>query len=303
MSVANAWGDPPQIVRNHTLDSTRWHEFACRPGDIMISTWAKSGTTWIQAIIAELLFEGRFEGSLNGVSPWLENRCFPLEQTCQLLESQGHRRFLKTHLPATALPFRSDMKYLFVGRDGRDVVWSWHNHHRNLLPSVYELMARTPGCHGPQLSPPTEDIRQFFIDWMNKDGYPLWPFWPHLRSWWSLAGRPNVLLLHFQDLKEDLRASVTRIATFLEIELPAEMRDRVVGRCSFDRMKERASDLFPEYARSMAGGAATFIHRGMPGTWRNVLTRQDNIQYERQLLTEVGPECARWLSRPHAFTE
>src|SRR5262245_5132269 len=131
MEYANAWGDPPQIVRNHTLDSTRWFRFTSRPGDIMIATWAKSGTTWVQAIIAELLFKGCFEDSVNSISPWLENRCFPLEDMCQLLESQTHRRFLKTHLPATALPYREDMKYLFIGRDGRDAVWSWHNHHRN----------------------------------------------------------------------------------------------------------------------------------------------------------------------------
>jgi aryl sulfotransferase len=41
----------PQKTRemhNVAMDSTRWNDFAFRDGDIVIGTWAKSGTTWTQ---------------------------------------------------------------------------------------------------------------------------------------------------------------------------------------------------------------------------------------------------------------
>ena len=47
------------------------------------------------------------------------------------IEAQTHRRFLKTHLPVDALGLSPKVKYIYIGRDGRDVVWSIYNHHAN----------------------------------------------------------------------------------------------------------------------------------------------------------------------------
>jgi aryl sulfotransferase len=53
------------------MDSRRWSEFRFREGDIMIGTWAKSGTTWMQQIISQLVFNGA-EGLLAiDIAPWL----------------------------------------------------------------------------------------------------------------------------------------------------------------------------------------------------------------------------------------
>jgi aryl sulfotransferase len=45
-------------LQSHHFDSTIWNEFEFREDDIIIATYAKSGTTWIQQIIAQLLFDG-----------------------------------------------------------------------------------------------------------------------------------------------------------------------------------------------------------------------------------------------------
>ena len=50
--------DPaPVRYRSPDEDSARWNEFAFRPGDIVISTRSKSGTTWVQMICALLVFQ------------------------------------------------------------------------------------------------------------------------------------------------------------------------------------------------------------------------------------------------------
>jgi hypothetical protein len=42
-------------LHNHHFDSTIWNEFRFRDDDIIISTYAKSGTTWMQQIVAQML--------------------------------------------------------------------------------------------------------------------------------------------------------------------------------------------------------------------------------------------------------
>ena len=42
------------------MDSTIWNDFQFRDDDIIIGTWSKSGTTWLQQIVSQLLFEGDY---------------------------------------------------------------------------------------------------------------------------------------------------------------------------------------------------------------------------------------------------
>jgi len=56
-----------------------------------------------------------------------------------------------------ALVFSSKAKYLYIGRDGRDVVWSMYNHHANANEKWYAALNDTPGRFGPPITPPPDD--------------------------------------------------------------------------------------------------------------------------------------------------
>lgn len=290
-------GRVPEIVRNHTLDSTRWNRYLARDGDVIIATWAKAGTTWVQQIIAQLILGTHIKHSLTDVSPWIENRHFPLNGLLATLEAQQHQRFLKTHLPATALAFRESTRYIFIGRDGRDVVWSWYNHHRNLSAGYYEFSARNTDGIEPKLEPPIADVRRYFLEWLERDGFPLWPFWPLIRSWWSLRGLQNVLVLHYTDLRDDPSGSVERIARFIGRDTFGVDIKNVVRQSSFAYMKENAEAIIPGYSRGFAGGSRTFLNRGVNGAWRASLHGEDISRYEQIMRAELGADCAAWLSR------
>jgi aryl sulfotransferase len=61
-------------MHNHHFDSTVWNDFDFRNDDIVIATYAKSGTTWTQQIVSQLIFGGAEGLSVAEMSPWLDLR-------------------------------------------------------------------------------------------------------------------------------------------------------------------------------------------------------------------------------------
>ena len=283
-------------IHNHHFDSTVWNEFKFRDDDIVIATYAKSGTTWVQQIVSQLMFNGAEGIDVAEMSPWLDLRIPPKEIKLPAVEAQTHRRFLKTHLPVDALVFSHKAKYIYIARDGRDVVWSFYNHHANANDAWYEALNDTPGRVGPPIERPTDDIVQYFRDWLDNDGYPMWPFWENVRTWWEIRHMPNVHVIHFEALKRDMPKEIRGIADFLDIEIDDSRWDAILKHCSFDYMKANASKSVPLGGIFWDGGAETFIHKGVNGRWRDVLPEADEARYEARALEELGPECSRWLA-------
>ena len=289
------WPQKTREFHNHHFDSTIWNDFRFREDDIVIATYAKSGTTWVQQIVGQLIFEGRENLPVAEMSPWLDLRVPPKEVKLPGVEKQTHRRFLKTHLPVDALVFSPKARYIYIGRDGRDVAWSMYNHHANANQLWYEALNDTPGRVGPAIERPTDSVRQYFHDWLERDGFPFWPFWENIRSWWAIRRLPNVLLLHFADLKKDMPREIRRIAAFLDIPIDEARWQAIVEHCSFDYMKAHAAASTPLGGVFWDGGAQTFVHKGTNGRWRDTLSAEECAAYERRALAELGPDCAEWL--------
>ena len=126
------------------MDSTYWNDFAFRDDDIIIGTWQKAGTTWVQQIVAQFIFEGETEGlPIGDMSPWLDFRLPPLPEKLPAVEAQEHRRFLKTHLPLDAMVFDPKVKFIYIARDGAPFWPFWENirtwWEAHDLPNVYFL--------------------------------------------------------------------------------------------------------------------------------------------------------------------
>ena len=78
-----------RTYRNHHLDSTRWDAFMPRPGDIVVATSYKAGTTWAQAIVANILFPDQsFPAPPWQMSPQLDFRAAPLDELLETLEAR-----------------------------------------------------------------------------------------------------------------------------------------------------------------------------------------------------------------------
>jgi aryl sulfotransferase len=286
--------------QNHHFDSTIWNDFEFRDDDIIIATYAKAGTTWLQQIVSQLLFNGEEGLEVAEMSPWMDLRVPPKEVKLPFVDAQTHRRFLKTHLPVDALVFSGKAKYIYIGRDGRDVVWSMYNHHSTANDAWYDALNNTPGRVGPPIEEPPSSITEYFNDWLDRDGHPFWPFWENVRTWWELRNLPNVHFIHFADLKKDMPGEIRRLADFLEISIDDNIWDSILLHCSFDYMKANATQSVPLGGAFWDGGAKSFIHKGKNGRWRDTLSDEDAQKYEDRALEELGPDCAKWLAEGNA---
>src|SRR3954468_20138529 len=255
--------------RDIIADNRRWERFVARPGDVFVCTPAKCGTTWMQAIVATLIFDGPAPGRVLEVAPWIEGRYEPVDEMIDRLDAQTHRRSIKSHTKADGIPWYPTASYIVVGRDGRDVFMSFHNHMRNMRPEFMMELAVTAADDGIELDdalPPVDDIHEFFAWWLAN---PIW--FEHLASFWPHLGEPNVRFVHYNDLLANLDAQMRGIAEFLAIDVDERRWPDLVERCTFAAMKNRADEL-ADFSTSFVGGADTFLYRGSNARWRDVLT-------------------------------
>jgi aryl sulfotransferase len=300
-------GVEPRLYRHPLLDSRRWSAFTPRCDDIVISTSMKAGTTWMQTIVAELLWpDGEAPGPVNELSPWVEVPVLPAGMLTDLLEGQEHRRFVKSHVPPSGLPRCEGWRYIVVCRDGRDVLMSLANHHRRLSRDVLrlanDLAAADPDRNGELM--PVDDLedQDLFGGWLSRGSFPWqedgWPYWSHLShlaEWWPLRHRPEVLFVHFDDLLGDLAGQMRRIAAFLEIDVPEPRWTDVVRRATFEEMRERADEVVP-VAGVFEGGGRGFLHSGTNGRWRSVLSDAERAAYDRRVQAVLPPDAAAWMA-------
>jgi aryl sulfotransferase len=270
------------------FNSALWNGFKFRKGDIVIATPPKTGTTLTQQIVGQLVFGGDPDLFAQPHSPWIEGA--PIPNARELADVQTHRRFLKTHLPIDALVYSPDAKYIYVGRDARDVAWALYNHMTNYSPFAKEELAAA----GTRLPDKCPDIRTFYNGFIEGQSPTGTSFWDHVSGWWKYRNLPNLLMMHFANLITDRAGSVRQIADFLDIELSEGLLDKVVRYSSVDHMKELAAK-DERLERQFVGGGNTFINKGTNGRWRDVLSDDEIAKCDRIAAERLHPGCAHWL--------
>lgn len=154
----------------------------------------------------------------------------------------------------------------------------------------------TPGRVGPPITPPPASVRDYFLTWLERNGYPLWPFWEHIRGWWDIRHLPNRLMAHYADLRADLPGEMRRIAAFLDIEVDERVWPTIEQLCSFEHMKQNGSTIIPAVETFLHNGAQTFVNKGTNGRWRDVLSAHDSRRYEQEARARLGAPCAAWIA-------
>lgn len=301
--------------KNLFYDSTRWEGFRLRPGDIVISTPPKCGTTWTQRICALLILQTpHLEKPLTTYSPWIDILTTPIAEVLGDLEAQTHRRFIKTHTPFDGIPCDERVTYLSVGRDPRDVALSWYGHLENtdfesVLVRREAVVGNDDIANLPEQGPPVlpDTDRERFWLWVD-DPTPatespcsLVATLHHLGSFWKERHRPNVVMLHYSDLKADLEGEMRRLAARLGIDVPESRWPDLVKAATFDEMKREADKTAPGVTEELWQDNSRFFRSGALGEWEALLEPGDDARYDARVreLAGVGPDDEQFAAWAH----
>lgn len=189
-----------------------------RPGatDVLVATYPKSGTTWVQQIVHGLRSRGSMDfEEISLVVPWIETA--PMLGIDLDAAQVAEPRAFKTHLPWDLVPRGG--RNIYIVREPGDV-----------LVSFYHFMK------GVIFEEDAIDIETFAFEHFLV-GSASGRYWDNVRSWWQVRTRSDVLFLCFEDMKKDLRAAVERIAAFAGIAADAELLDLVTRQASFEFMR------------------------------------------------------------------
>lgn len=289
--------------RSFIEDNARWDALALREGDVIISTPAKSGTTWMQQLCSLLIFQAPTPPKpMAEVSPWLDMLTWPLDEVIALLDAQEHRRFIKTHTPLDGLPEDDRVTYVCVGRDPRDVMISWENHFANMdFGAVLAAREKAVGLDDLDPTdlpaPPAPEFVDRFRAWMDEEEDPergLPGLLRHLQTYWDRRDRDNVELFHYADLSADLDGQLRRLAAALDIDLPEARWAELLRAATFAAMKRNADVLAPDTKHGIWQDTAQFFDQGRSGRWQERLSPDDLDRYDRRVAALVAPDLARW---------
>lgn len=294
-----------RVYQTLIFDSSRWADFQPRDGDVFVCTSYKAGTTWTQMVCALLIHQTpELPKPLARLSPWLDMRTAPIAEILDELESQDHRRLIKTHTALDGLPYFDNVTYLVCGRDPRDVFMSLQNHIDNLNT---EQVVRVLTAQGLAVTPPPplpDDINQRFELWLTRssfdwetDGLPYWSHLRHAHTFWAHRRRPNIHFLHYADLKADLEGEMRRLAGILGVEVPEDRWPALVKAAGFAEMKAQASAAAPDVQHGIWKDNGRFFNKGENAQWRGVLSPAMLELYAERMKALYDPIVVDWLER------
>jgi hypothetical protein len=270
--------------RTFGADSGRWDRFEFRPGDIVISSPPRSGTTWTQVLCALLVFGGpEFPAPLERISPWLDQQTRPVGDVLADLAAQRHRRFVKTH--------------------PRDVAVSLCHHFANLdFDRLRTVRADAVGLDDladlpPRVRPPTDPAAHFrvFVE-VDSLGGPatLATVLHHLSTGWERRADANVALFHYADYQVDLPGELVRLGRVLGIDVDDAGASSLARHAALDQMRERVGDVVPNASDGIWLNPDAFLRQGSSGQWRDLVSAEDLALYDQRVASLVPPDLAAW---------
>ncbi len=274
-----------RVFRDPVCDSTRWNAFRARAGDIVVTTPAKSGTTWTQGILAMLIAgDPQVDAELSMKAPWIDIKIRPLEEVMARLDAQEHRRQVKSHSPLDCIPWWAELHYITVYRNPIDMHFSSRKHMQNMSVDV-------------GLTPLADDPRESFHAFLeNADdhlGLPV--LLDHYRATLARDGRENLLRLHYADMTRDLAGAVARIAAHTGLTQPPEVMAAIVEAARFDSMKANAARFTPSAGQGFWRSDAGFFDSARSNKWHGVLTEDDLAAYGAKVDAVLDTAERHWL--------
>lgn len=239
----------------------------------------RCGTTWLQQIMLLIAFHGDKSKVTDPMRqcPWIElSACvkalnkslkesivLPIHPDEFRKVSDTPRVTWKTHAPLGLAPWKGGVgpgstkaKVIVVVRNAKDAAVSLYHH--TMDGGHWDYRGDWP------------DFCRMFLQGNVESGN----FWEWYTTWWKAhqANPEQILWVRFEELKQDLRGQVERIAKFVGAELNEKQLDDVAAGSTFNAMKEQQNRIDAEKEQNGERVKKNHIRQGKVGTWRGSFT-------------------------------
>ncbi len=245
-----------------TTDASRRHsrELNAKADDVIISTYPKCGTTWMQQIVHGLRSRGDMDFcEISEVVPFME---VALDCGIDLNSPQAFApRAFKTHMGAGKLP--EGARYIVVLRDPMDACVSFYN----FMVGWY----LEPGT-----VPLETFIEEYCLSLEADDNY-----WDHLQSWWTRRNSDAVQIYCFEDIKKDPARYVRKVAQFIGVSLDDKLEQLVLDQSSIEFMLQHKHQFDDNLLRDARDDAI-----GLPADGESSKVKSGKVGASKALLSD-----------------
>ncbi|KAJ8250810.1 hypothetical protein COCON_G00227320 [Conger conger] len=238
-----------------------------RHDDVMLAAYPKCGFNWMVAVVRKVMAASTGHEGMKG-PPLIE---FFDPKAQQLLSEVPSPRFLGTHMHPDNMPSSfaaKKTKMLVVIRNPKDTAVSF-----------YHFSVKNP------VLPTPESWDTFYAEYMSGD--VCWgSYFDHALAWEKRIDDPNIMIVTYEEMKEDLSKGVQQISQFFGFPLSKEQIQTIAEDSTFSSMKENSKD-------SHGKLAGVFFRKGEVGDWKNhfseAQSRMMDAEFEKRLAgTKLG---------------
>ncbi|KAM4693521.1 sulfotransferase 6B1-like [Discoglossus pictus] len=228
--------------------------FEAREDDLLLAAYPKCGSNWTIQLLQDMI-KASYNKDPPPIMPMLE---FAIPGKFEKLKEDSSPRVLTSHMVYGKLPndfFYKKAKILVVIRNPKDTAVSlFHFHNSN-----------------PQL-PNYSSWDEFFQDFIS--GKVVWgSYFDYALAWNKHIDDENVLIISFEEMKQDLAAAVKKVSNFFGMSLTEEQVQQISDKGTFKSMKEKAKERYGELGQPI-------FRKGEVGDWKNYFSEAQSQEVD-----------------------
>ncbi|MGE0385956.1 MAG: sulfotransferase domain-containing protein [Gammaproteobacteria bacterium] len=254
-----AWGPPTTV---ELVEAVKL--FPCDSSDVLVTAFPKSGTNWMQIMLANLYDDwGTCAITPHRRVPQLEYDAPDFEGHAMSLAARPPR-LMKCHLPADRMPhawYTERSKVIYMARNPKDVCVSFRHQLQALGSQVFD-------GDWPSWVERFAAGRTIYGAWLD-----------HVTGWRRLGPADGVLHVTYEAMRRDPAGTMRRVIEFIGKPVEPGRFERVVEAALFENMK--ASGLAEQI--NVGVKRDEFMRKGEVGDWKNWFTPAQSALFDTRI--------------------